>query len=175
MQHLTQQELEAGLDQVSNSPKDHGRIELIVRRPRVGGREVVEVAELTLAEGLLGDSWKTRTDASLDMQINIMNSRAAALVAREKERWSLAGDQFYVDLDLSDANLPPGARLALGTAVIEITSIPHDGCGKFASRFGRDATRFVNSRRGKELHLRGLNARVVTPGTVRTGDIARKV
>jgi MOSC domain-containing protein YiiM len=109
------------------------------------------------------------------MQINIMNSRAAALIAGSRERWALAGDQFYVDLDLSTANLSPGSQLSMGSAVLEITTIPHNGCDKFVSRFGVDATRFVNSPRGKELHLRGLNARIVKAGTVRVGDTIQKV
>lgn len=109
------------------------------------------------------------------MQINLMNSRAIALVAGERDRWPLAGDQLYIDIDMSEANLPPGTRLELGSALIEITAAPHTGCSKFASRFGADATKFVNSPQGKDLHLRGLNARVVRPGVIRTGDTARKI
>jgi MOSC domain-containing protein YiiM len=109
------------------------------------------------------------------MQLNIMNARATALVAQDRDRWPLAGDQLYLDLDLSVANLPPGTRLALGTAVIEITAQPHLGCKKFVARFGRDAMKFVNSRLGKELRLRGANARVVQPGTIRVGDAAEKI
>lgn len=148
---------------------------MIVRRPGVGKREVVETAELTLDEGIVGDSWKHRILPNLDMQINIMNARAIDLVARERERWPLAGDQLFLDMDLSTANLPPGSQLSVGSAIIEITAVPHNGCSKFSSRFGVEATRFVNSPLGKDLHLRGLNAHVVKPGTIRTGDIARKV
>ena len=148
---------------------------MIVRRPGMGMRDVLETAELTLEEGLAGDSWRDGTHPNLDMQINIMNARAIALVARERDRWPLAGDQLYLDLDLSTANLPPGTQLAVGTAIVEITPIPHNGCFKFSSRFGAEATRFVNSPHGKDLHLRGLNARVVKPGTVAIGDVARKV
>jgi MOSC domain-containing protein YiiM len=173
--HLTQVELEAGIASILQSPTNDGRLEMIVRRPDVGLREIVETAELTLLEGLAGDSWKNRMHPILDMQINIMNARAIALVARERDRWPLAGDQLYLDMDLSAANLPPGSQLTLGSAIIEITAIPHNGCGKFASRFGMEATRFVNSPLGKDLHLRGLNARVVKPGTIRTGELARKV
>lgn len=148
---------------------------MIVRRPGSGVRDVLETAELSLDEGLMGDSWKTRMYSDPDTQINIMNSRAIALVAGERDRWPLAGDQLFLDMDLSTANLPPGSQLAVGSAVIEITAIPHDGCSKFASRFGVEATRFVNSPLGKDMHLRGLNARVVKPGTIRTGDIVRKL
>ena len=109
------------------------------------------------------------------MQLTVMNSRAALLVAGDPDRRMLAGDQIYVDLDLSPANLPPGTRLALGSAVIEVTDQPHLGCAKFAARFGTDALRFVNSRVGRQLRLRGLNARVIVTGTVRSGDAVRKL
>lgn len=179
--HLTTEELEAGLDYIRRSPKDEGRLELIVCRPEVDARKVLETGELNIDFGLIGDNWKTRgssrTDNGFghpDMQLNVMNSRAAALVAQEKSRWQLAGDQLYVDLDLSDENLAPGAQLEIGSAVIEVTAIPHNGCKKFVSRFGLDAMKFVNSEIGKKLHLRGINAKVVKSGTVRTGDIVKK-
>jgi MOSC domain-containing protein YiiM len=109
------------------------------------------------------------------MQLNLMNARAIALLAQEKDRWSLAGDQLYVDLDLSEENLPPGTQLAIGAAIIEVTDQPHTGCKKFMARFGADALKFVNSPVGKGLHLRGVNARVVQPGAIHTGDVVRKV
>ncbi len=110
-----------------------------------------------------------------DMQLNLMNTRVIALVAQDEARWSLAGDQLYVDLDLSKENLPAGTQLALGSAVIEVTDQPHTGCQKFVSRFGADAMKFVNSPVGKELCLRGINARVVHPGTIRAGDVVKKL
>src|SRR5262245_45338843 len=167
-------ELERGLNEIQSSPRDEGSIEMIVRRPIKGQREVLEEGLLTLDEGLTGDCWKNHSPHP-EMQINIMNSRAIALVAGSRERWPLAGDQLFVDLDLSEANLPPGTRLELGSALLEITAKPHTGCSKFASRFGQDAVQFVNSVRGRELHLRGLNARVVRSGSIRNGDIVRKV
>lgn len=180
--HLTTAELEAGLDEIRRAPRDDGRLELIVRRPQVDAREVLEEAQLDLQEGLVGDTWRTRgssrtADGSAhpDMQLNIMNARAAALVAQAKERWPLAGDQLYIDLDLTDENLPPGTRLAIGSAVVEVTAQPHTGCQKFVSRFGLDAMKFVNSPIGKQLHLRGINVRVVQPGTIRAGDVVKKV
>lgn len=180
--HLTRDELEAGLDEIRRSPRDGGALELIVRRPGVDQREVLKEGELDLAVGLVGDTWAVRSSSRTrdgsphpDMQLNVMNARTIALVAQERERWPLAGDQLYLDLDLSADNLPPGTRLALGSAVIEITAQPHTGCQKFVDRFGRDAVLFVNSPEGRQLRLRGLNAKVVQPGVIRVGDVATKV
>lgn len=182
MNHLTTAELEAGLEEIRNAPKDEGRLELIVCRPQIETREILEEATLDLTDGLVGDSWKNRgssrtPDGSphLDMQINIMNSRVTALVAQSRDRWSLAGDQLYLNMDLSTENLPAGTRLALGTAVLEVTPPPHTGCMKFVSRFGLDAMKFVNSELGRALRLRGLNAKVIQSGTVRVDDAARKL
>ena len=182
MKHLDTAELQAGLDHIRESPPDNGVVELIVRRPAVDEREVLAVGTLDMAAGLSGDTWQVRGSKSTAdgsphpaMQLTVMNSRAALLVAREPGRRMLAGDQLYVDLDLSPANLPAGTRLAVGSAVIEVTAQPHLGCAKFAARFGEDAWRFVNSRTGRGLRLRGLNARVVAPGTVRPGDAIRKL
>ncbi len=182
VRHLTMKELEEGLDEVRDSPENEGILEMIARRPAIGQREVLAEGELHPAEGLIGDNWKSRGSsrtpdgsADPDMQLNVMNARCAALVAQDNNRWQLAGDQLYVDLDLSEDNLPPGTRLSLGAAVIQVSEQPHTGCGKFVSRFGADAMKFVNSVLGKRLRLRGLNARVIQPGTVRAGDVVRKV
>jgi MOSC domain-containing protein YiiM len=155
---------------------------MIVRRPAVGAREVVDEAQLDPAQGLLGDNWLARGyphsadgAARPEMQLTIMNARAIALVAVERARWPLAGDQLLVDLDLGVENLPAGSRLAIGSAIVEVTAEPHTGCKQFAQRFGKDAVRFVNSPEGKQRRLRGLNARIVQPGTVRVGDLVRKL
>ncbi len=181
VKHLTVPELEAGLDEIRRSPKDEGLVDLIVRRPQINEREVLEQGELSLVEGLVGDTWKNRRSSSTpdgspnpEMQINVMNSRVAALVAQSKERWPLAGDQIFLDLDLSAANLPAGTKLTLGSAVIEVNAPPHTGCQKFVARFGLDAMKFVNSPLGRELHLRGINAKVVKPGLFRVGDVVKK-
>ncbi len=175
-------ELEAGLEKIREAPKDEGVLELIVRRPRIEEREVLQEGELDSVEGLVGDCWITRGSsrtvdgsAHSDMQLNIMNARVAALVAQDKDRWQLAGDQLYIDMDLSAENLPPGTQLAIGSAVIEVTPPPHTGCKKFVSRFGLEAMKFVNSSLGRELHLRGINARVVQPGVIRVGQVAKKL
>lgn len=176
------QELEAALDHLRDAPKDDGVLQLIVRRPAVDQREVLEEAELDPVLGLIGDTWNVRSSSKTpdgsphpEMQINVMNARVTALVAQARERWQLAGDQLYIDMDLSKENLPPGSRIAVGTAVIEVSSLPHTGCQKFVSRFGVDAMKFVNSKVGKELCLRGINAKVVQAGVVKVGSTARKI
>jgi hypothetical protein len=180
--HLTLIELEAGLGEIIESPKQEGRVEMIVRRLGVGEREVLEDAVLDLIEGLIGDTWRTRgssntSDGSADpdAQVTVMNARAIALVAGSRDRWPLAGDQLFVDLDLSAENVPSGTRLAIGAAVIEVTDQPHTGCGSFMRRFGRDATKFVNSPQGRKFQLRGINTRVIQAGLIRVGDLARKL
>jgi len=176
VQHLTTAELEAGLAEVRRSPADAGVVELVVARPEVGVRDVLEEGTLDLEKGLVGDNWGVRHEtAEYDRQLNVINARLSRLVAIEPERRPLAGDQLHVDLDLSIGNLPPGTRLALGSAVIEVSETPHTGCSKFVERFGREAMRFVNSPLGRELRLRGMCARVVVAGTVRPGDPIRRV
>ena len=175
-------ELEAALDHLREAPRDEGVVHLIVRRPRVDEREVLEEAELDPLKGLIGDSWCFRGSSKTadggphpEMQINIINARVAALVAQDKDRWQLAGDQLYIDMDLSKQNLPAGTRLEIGSAVLEVTPLPHTGCYKFVARFGKEAMMFVNSAVGKELCLRGINAKVVQAGIVRLGSTAKKI
>ena len=180
--HLTTEELEAALDHLRQAPKDGGVVELIVCRPDVDQREVLEEAELDVTAGLIGDNWNVRPSKRTpdgsphpELQINVMNARVTALVAQEKERWPLAGDQLFIDMDLSKENLPAGSRILVGSAVLEISAIPHTGCKKFIERFGMEAMQFVNSDAGKELCLRGINARIVQSGIVRVGDTAKKI
>jgi MOSC domain-containing protein YiiM len=174
--HLELAALEAGLDDIRKSPTDLGTLELIVTRPAEDAREVRTEARIDATAGVVGDSWRDRgPDPEVDRQVTVMNARAVALVAQSRERWALAGDQLYIDLDLSDENLPPGSRLAIGEVVLEVSDVPHRGCKKFAARYGLDALRFVNSEVGYALHLRGINTRVVTAGTVHTGDAVRKL
>lgn len=182
MAYLTADALEAGLDHIRRSPTDHGTLELIVCRPAVDEREVLERGSLDLVLGLTGDTWSVRSTTSTpdgspnpEGQLALMNARAIALVAGETERWPLAGDQLFVDLDLSASSLPAGTRLQIGDAVIEITPKPHRGCAKFSARFGPEALRFVNTGDGSILNLRGRHAKVVTPGTITRGDEIRRV
>ena len=176
----TAAELEAGLDDIRQSPTDTGTLRLIVRRPKSGVRETIDNAALNPDEGLAGDSWKKRGDfrtrgpADPETQVTIMNARAAALVAESEDRWALAGDQLFVDFDLSLENLPAGTQLAIGSAVLRVSATPHTGCKKFVERFGLDAMKFVNSPDGRALNLRGIYARVVQAGRIRVGDTVRK-
>ena len=174
--------LQAGLDTVRGAPSDAGTIELIVRRPAVEEREPLTEAELCTVNGLIGDSWRVKPTSKTgapnpDAQLTMMSARAAALIAGERERWALAGDQLYVDFDISSANIPPGTRLRIGDAgaEIEITAEPHLGCGKFIRRFGIDAQKFVNSPEGRALNCRGINARIIRGGTIRVGDAITKL
>ena len=181
MHHLTTAELDAGLDNIRQSPRDAGRLDSIVRRPQSEHREELEAGDLNETEGLAGDCWRPNGKSAdgdpprIETQLTLMNSRTIAHIARERERWQLAGDQLYLDLDLSTKNLPPGTKLAIGEAVIEITDEPHTGCRKFIERFGRDAMIWVNSDVGRELNLRGIYARVTQPGRIEVGQTVRKL
>lgn len=175
-------ELEAALPRIAASPADGGSVRLIVRRPAEDAREIVAAARLDPAVGLEGDTWNARRTARTadgsphpDMQLTLMNARLAAELGDDPEAWALAGDQLFVDLDLDEANLPTGTRLAVGSAVLEVTDQPHTGCRKFADRFGADALRFISAKERRALRLRGIYARVVTPGTVAAGDPIRKL
>lgn len=176
--HLTRAELKEGVARVLGSPKNLGALEMIVTRPRVNKRQVLSVGELDVNLGLVGDNWLTRGSSRTvdgrghpEMQLNVMNYRFAELIAGHRGRVPLAGDQLFVDLDLSAENLPPGSRLAVGSAIIEVTAVPHLGCKKFVERFGLDAMKFANSDFGRRHNLRGINAKVVSSGAVSVGDL----
>ena len=180
MPHKTAEALLAGLPDVEKSPQDQGIVRLIVRRPAVDEREIITEGELDLGLGLVGDGWVERVGRGSDgpnryAQLTLMNARYAELVAGEPDHWAEAGDQVYVDLDISKANLPAGSRVGLGSAIIEFSEEPHTGCAKFSARFGSEALRLANSERGRELRLRGVNTVVVKAGTFRNGDIVRKL
>ena len=183
MNHRTIAELEAHVDHLRAAPAQTGTLDLVVRRPAVGEREILEEGRLDEVDGLVGDNWLERATSiaiaegrHLQAQINVMSARMVKFLAATIDEQALAGDQLFLDLDISFANLPSGSRVAIGDeAVIEITDKPHNGCAKFMARFGDDATAFVNSPVGKELRLRGLNARVVAGGAIRPGDKVRKL
>jgi len=183
----TPEELQGFIPTVDGSPKDAGVLTLIVRRPKVNEREILDAAELDLVAGLVGDNWTDRPSSRMpgkaphpDMQLNVMNSRMSAFLAfGDVDRQALAGDQLHLDLDLSHANLPVGTVLVFGEGenapAIEVTEQPHTGCKKFVARFGAEAMRFVNGEFGRPRRLRGLNAKVVRPGTIQAGDRVRVV
>jgi len=175
MQYRTTSELTAALDHIRQAPSDGGAVDLIVRRPTVGAREILPEGRLDPDVGLAGDNWLQRGTPRVGMQLTLMNSRVSSLVARDREHQAMAGDQLHVDFDLSSANVPPGTRLSIGEAVIEVSDEPHTGCRKFKERFGADALDFVNAKDTRELHLRGICAKVVLAGTVREGDSVRKL
>ena len=181
LKHVARDQLEAGMKYIRQTPKDHGVLRMIVRRPDEDERDIIDHGELSLSEGLLGDNWKRRGSrhtpdgsSNLEAQITVMNARVIDLLAQEQDRWSLAGDQLFVDLDLSDENLPPGTHLSIGTAILEVSAQPHTGCRKFSDRFGVEALKFVNSPVGRRLLLRGINARVIQSGLIHVGDPVRK-
>lgn len=180
--HRTTEELDTFLDDVRAAPADRGEVQLIVARPDNGERVALDAAHLDTAIGLVGDNWFVRGSSSTpdgsahpDAQLTLMSTRAATAVAAHRSRWALAGDQIYVDLDLSVDNLPAGTRLQIGTAVIEISAKPHTGCAKFTQRFGLDAMRWVNTEIGTRLRLRGVNCRVIEAGVVELGDTVTKL
>ena len=182
IKHLSTPDLVAGLEQIRNSPKNQSVLDMIVSRPEEDAREIMELADLDVVVGLVGDTWQARPSARSgdgkahpDMQITLMNSRVADLVAQSKERWPLSGDQLFADLDLSKTNVPPGTRISVGKAVLEATDQPHTGCKKFASRFGVDALKFISSPATEVLQLRGINLKVVEGGEIKPGDIVKKL
>lgn len=180
--HLALAELNAGLPDILAAPKDNGALRAIVIRPMKGQRADLDTCEISLALGAHGDHWtkgcwKSTEDGQPhpDVQICLMNARCIGLIAQERANWPPAGDNLFIDMDLTPANTPPGTRLAIGTAIIEITDTPHNGCASFIERYGRDACIFVNTGEGKKLRLRGIYARVVQDGRVTAGDQVMKI
>jgi hypothetical protein len=164
-------DLQAGLADIAASPRDAGSVELIVRRPVVDEREVVTSAHITAGHGMDGDRWGSRERGTNHTEITLMNARCVDLLAAgDIERWPLAGDQLYVDFDLSIEHLPPDTQLRVGSVLLEVSDRPHTGCTKFSARFGAEALAFVNSEKGLALRLRGMNTRVIEGGTITTGD-----
>jgi hypothetical protein len=177
--HVPRESLDPHLSALRALGTEEGTLELIVVRPTEGERELAETAELTIEEGLVGDRWQPRFDENgapmRETQLTIASTRLLELIA-EPDRWPLSGDNLLVDMGLDMESLPVGSRLAIGdTVVVQISEVPHTGCAKFSARFGSDALRFINSPEGRELRLRGVNAHVIVPGTIATGDAVRRI
>jgi hypothetical protein len=175
--HRSISDLTEALEYILSAPESQGHVEMIAIRPEEDQREIISTGKLDTEIGLLGDSWKARGNrhtedgkADRSAQLTLMNSRVIENLAGTRDRWALAGDQVYVDLNLSIENLPPGTRLRLGDAIIEVSDTPHTGCKKFASRYGADALRFVNIGVGRESRFRGMNAFVVQGGEFGVGS-----
>ena len=181
MTNRTTEGLDDGLAHILDAPSDNGELRMIVCRPDEDQREALDAGVLDLELGLVGDNWATRAaprskdgEPNVLAQLTVMNSRVLEVMAGPVHRWPLAGDQLYVDLDLSEHNLPAGTVLAVGAALVEVTAKPHTGCAKFSRRYGLAAHRWVNSEIGRRLRLRGINTRVVKPGAIRVGDRVKK-
>ena len=177
--HATRESLDERLPELRALGTEHGTLELIVVRPSEGEREMPATAEITIDDGLVGDRWEPyiEADGSLgrEAQLTIASTHLLGLIA-DPERWPLAGDNLLVDMGLDRETLPAGSQLAIGdTVIVQISELPHTGCAKFSARFGSDALKFINSPEGRELRLRGVNAKVIVPGTISTGDAVRRI
>jgi len=175
-------DFEGHLTAIREASTDEGRLELIVRRPAVDDRETLEEARLDTSDGLVGDGWASRGSratpdgsADLEAQLTLISTRVLQAIEPDRERWPLAGDQLYADFNLSQESLPAGSRLAIGSAIIQVSETPHTGCAKFSARFGSDALRWINSPIGRDHRMRGLNARILEGGIIRTGDVIRRL
>ncbi len=180
--NLTFDELMGAWADIDPSPTESGTVEMIVRRPETESREHIQEGELSTVDGLVGDNWLARGSSSTpdgsahpEAQITLMSTRIIDIIAQDKDNWDLAGDQFFVDFDLSMDNLPTGSKIQVGSAILEISEKPHTGCAKFAKRYGASARKFVMTDEGKQARLRGVNARVIQAGTVKVNDIIKKL
>ena len=175
IQRLSAPQIEAQMDQLTQSPQDLGILEYIVLRLPDEQRATPQEAEVSPDGGLEGDRWARPNSPNLGAQISVMNSRFLRIIAGDDTRMPLAGDNLLVDLDLSEENLPAGTQLQIGSATFEVTEIPHTGCQKFERRYGKDALEFVNGEAYKSQRLRGLFIRTIQAGKIQVGDSIRKL
>lgn len=179
---FTLEQLKTQLNHIQASPNDTGSVLLIVRRPTTEEREIIAQGRLIPSVGLEGDNWRERGSTSMpdgsanpEAEITLMNARVIQALTQDETRWALAGDQFFVDFDLSEENIPAGSQLAMGSAILEVSPLPHNGCKKFSERFGVDALKFISMAENKPLRMRGINAKIIQAGDVKQGDLIRKV
>ncbi|MBN8583174.1 MAG: MOSC domain-containing protein [Anaerolineae bacterium] len=179
---FTLEHLQTQLNHIQESPKDNGSVLLIIRRPATEEREIITQGRLIPASGLEGDNWRERGSTSMpdgsanpEAEITLMNTRVIQALTQDETRWALAGDQFFVDFDLSEENIPAGTRLAIGSAIVEVSPLPHNGCKKFSARFGVDALKFISMAENKPMRMRGINAKIIQVGDVKQGDLIRKI
>jgi MOSC domain-containing protein YiiM len=168
--HRSLAELDAGFHALTTlPPTDSGRVALIVRRRQDGVRETPSRVQLSPEEGVPGDGWSRRPPRDPDAQLAVMRRDVAELIANGQPL-TLFGDNLFVELDLSAANLPVGSRLRLGEAEAVVTAKPHNGCRKFNGRFGQDALRFVQQRPTRDQNFRGIYWKTIASGEVAVGD-----
>jgi MOSC domain-containing protein YiiM len=165
VRHRSLAELEEGFAKLPAPPPDEGRLRLIVCRHAPGVHEAQDRVRLTPEQGVPGDEWNRRPPLKPEAQLTVMRRDVAELVAHGQPLTE-PGDNLIVDLDISSPNLPVGTRLRIGSAVVEVSPKPHDGCQKFARRFGDAALRFVNAPATRHLNLRGIYWRVLEAGEV---------
>ena len=167
--HRPLAELESGLARLRDAPSDEGRLVLIVRRRADGVRETPQRVRLSQEEGVPGDDWSRRPPRDPEAQLAVMRREVAELIANG-QALTLFGDNLFVELDVSAGNLPAGTRLRVGSALVEVTAKPHNGCAKFHGRFGADALRFVQAKATRDQNLRGIYWKVIEPGAAAVGD-----
>jgi hypothetical protein len=168
---VTFEELEASFQALPPAGIGRGQLHLIVVRTGGGAHTTPAQVAISPKRGLDGDRWSKTPKREVDGQVSLMDARVASLlVGGERDRLHLPGDNFHVDLDLGEAALPVGSQLRLGTALLEITALPHAGCAKFRARFGDDALRWVNHRSFRARRLRGVFCRILEGGVASLGD-----
>ena len=175
LHRLSTSEIEKKIDRIAQSPRDLGTLECIVLRLPNEKRETPQEAVVSPDGGLHGDRWRMAKSPNQRGQISMMNASFQRTIAGDEDRMTLAGDNLLVDLDLNKDNLPTGARLRIGSSVVEVTDLPHTGCSKFERRYGIDALNFTSSHTHKFQRLRGLFVRTIKPGLIRVGDTIIKI
>lgn len=177
MSHVTAAELAKALPDVLSAPGTDAPIAGLCFRPGFGLRSFPPSLRLTRAFGIPGERWLTAPwlklpDGSADprIQVSILPSRVLDLVWRDRETTVHPGDTIVADLDMTDANLPPGTLLQAGTAILRVSDQPNDGCVKWKARYGQAAMDWITDPAHAALRLRGVLCEVFADGVVAVGD-----